>query len=72
MFDSDASSVASVLDSEPEVELIDDVVPVANVESHVEAHLLTDEELLAALPASELEPPQDRAAAEHEESEQKA
>ena len=38
----------------------------------MEVHLLTDEELLAALPASELEPPQDRAAAEHEESEQKA
>ena len=31
MSDSDASSVASVSDSEPEVELIDDVVPVANV-----------------------------------------
>ena len=53
MSDSDASSVASVSDSEPEVELIDDVVPVANAEGHVEVHLLTDEELLAALPASE-------------------
>ena len=61
-----ASSVASASDSEPEVELIDDVVPVANVEGHVEVHLLTDEELLATVPASELEPPQDRAAAEHE------
>ena len=55
--DSDASSVASVSDSEPEVELIDDVVPVANIEDHVEVHLLTDEKLLVALPASGLEPP---------------
>ena len=29
------SSVASVSDSEPEVELIDDAVPVANAEGHV-------------------------------------
>ena len=34
--------------------------------------MLSDEELLAALPASDLEPPQDRAGAEHEEPEQKA
>ena len=31
-----------------------------------------DEELLATLPAGDLEPPQDRAATEHEERQQKA
>ena len=38
----------------------------------MEVHLLMDEELLAALPASDLEPPQDRAAGEYQELEQKA
>ena len=72
MSDSDASSVASVSDSEPEVELIDNVVPVADAEGHVQAHLMTDAELLAVLPASDLELPQDMAAAEDDEGERKA